>query len=169
MILGQSGGSGATCGARIARRPRCMCAIQTGMWAVTGYRYLSRGIQQTSCRTCFGSILTPESAFAPNIATRTASLGPDTPEIMGLNATHRNSAFSTRAGSGHQTGTKPPHLLGQKWSPPSHMDPNRWPEWLFGASEHFGFGGCLESMPTDRRFHRISWGFRIFWSYLSEN
>ena len=96
----------------------------------------------------FGSILTPESVFAPNIATRTASLGPDTPEIMGLNATHRNSAFSTRAGSGHQTGTKPPHLLGQKWSPPSHMDPNRWPEWLFGASEHFGFGGWLESMAV---------------------
>ena len=53
MTLGQFGGYRATCGARIARRPRCMCAIQTGMWAVTGYRYLSRGIQKTSCRTWF--------------------------------------------------------------------------------------------------------------------
>ena len=114
MILGQFGGSRATCGARIARRPRCMCAIQTGMWAVTGYRYLSRGIQKTSCRTWFWVDSDTGIRFRANIATRTASLGPDTPEIMGLNATHRNSAFSTRAGSGHQTGTKPPHLLGQK-------------------------------------------------------
>ena len=105
--------------------------------------------KKSRTRLGFGSNLTLESVFAPNHTPRPASMGPDTPETMGLNATHPNMAFSTRAGLGHQTGTKPPHLLGQKRSPPSPMDPNRWPKWLFGSSGHFGFGGCLEPMYLD--------------------
>jgi hypothetical protein len=117
--------------------------------------------KKSRTRLGFGSNLTLESVFAPNHTPRPASMGPDTPETMGLNATHPNMAFSTRAGLGHQTGTKPPHLLGQKRSPPSPMDPNRWPKWLFGPSGHFGFGGLFGT----HAMRTTSWSWDEMWTW----
>ena len=94
----------------------------------------------------FGSVPTPESVFASNVTPGTYSACSDATNTVSLDGVSRNKPFAACQGSGTQTGTKLPHLLGQKRSPPPPMDPNRWPKWLFGSSGHFGFGGCLESM-----------------------